>query len=174
MTLIAGWVLIVMALFGFGLIVYGLIHQYGLRNLPQTPGTMVSCAPLLTHSNTTPADPGGSSTSSTMWTVDARYTFTANGKSYEGRRMSNVQPRNLVRKANPDGPVPDNILELCRRYAPGTAVSVYYDPSDPRYSFIFFTTPLKNWPWIIFPLMFGGVGWFFLHLAHKAAQTAMR
>lgn len=174
MTLIAGWVLVAMALLGTGLILRGLMHQYGLLNLPQAQGTMLRCEPLLTHSNTMPANPGGSSTSSTIWTVDARYSFSINGKPYEGRRISNVQPRKLVRKANPDGPVPEKIAEVCRRYAPGTAVRVYYDPSDMRYSFIFFTSPLHNWPWIIFPLMFGGAGWFFLQLAGKAAHTTIR
>jgi hypothetical protein len=165
----AGWILLALAGAGIFFILRGLVREYRLLAFPQTAGTMVSCEPLLTHSALMPAKAGRRS-ASPMWTVTARFSYSVGGVNYEGSRLSNQAPQKIVRSAHLDDPAPEPIAAVCRQYRSGTPIAVHYDPKDPRQSFVYFTSPLRNWPWILFPAITGLLGWFFLVGARFATR----
>jgi hypothetical protein len=152
-----GWILILLAALGTFTLLRNLVREYSLLGLPQAPGTMVSCEPLLTHTSPMPSK---DRSSAPLWTVVARLTYTVNGKSFEGKNLSNLAPRKIVRRAFPGDPPPESIAALCRNYQAGTPVLVRYDPGNPQRSFVFFTSPLRDWPWAIWPALAAFVGWF--------------
>jgi hypothetical protein len=166
---VGGWILIALAAVGFILLMRGLFREYRLLGLPVTDGTMESCEPLLGHTSTMPAKAGRRS-SSPMWTIAAAFTYTVNGVRYEGRKISNLEPQAIVRTAHPGDEPPENIAAICRQYSAGTAVRVHYEADNPKLSFVYFTSPLSDWPWALFPLALGLAGWFLVHLSRLAGR----
>jgi hypothetical protein len=164
-----GWVLIALAAVGFFFILRGLMREYKLLGFPVADGSMVSCDPLLGHTSTMPAKAGRRS-SSPMWTIAATYTYSVNGIRFEGHRLSNLAPQVIVRIAHAEDDPPEKIANLCRQYAAGTAVRVHYDPKNPKWSFVYFTSPLRDWPWALFPLALGLAGWLLIHLSRFAGR----
>jgi hypothetical protein len=135
-------------------------RQYKLLGLPIAPGTMTRCEPLLT--TTSAAANIGTPAVSPVWTVITRYSYSVNGVAHEGVNISNLAPRKIVGGAHPGAVTPACIAAICNKYRPGTEVSVHYQPNDPARSFIYFTSPVRDWPWLLVPLIAGLVGWFFL------------
>ena len=76
--------------------------------------------------------------------------------------MSNRTPQKIVTTAHFGDTPPESIAEICRIYSPGTTVQVTYSPEDPSKSFIYFTSPWRDWPTAIFPIMAALLGWFFI------------
>jgi hypothetical protein len=97
-----------------------------------------------------------------MWTVVARYSYSVNGVPYEGVNLSNLAPRKIVQSVQPGDAAPESIAAICSKYSLGTEVSVRYQPKDPSKSFVYFTSPARDWPWLLLPLLAASLGWFFL------------
>lgn len=167
MATTVGWVLIAIAAAGFFLILRGLVGEYRLLGFPTTDGAMASCNPLLGHTSSTAARTGQRG-SSPMWTITAAYTYSVDGVRYEGKRISNLEPQVIVRTAHQGDDPPEKIAAICRQYRAGTAVRVRYDPDNPKSSFVYFTSPLSDWPWALFPLVLGLAGWLLIHLSRFA------
>jgi hypothetical protein len=163
MAALVGWILIAIAVVGFFFILRSLVSEYRFLGFPVTDGAMVSCDPQLGHTSAMPAQAGRRS-ASPMWTVSAGYTYTVNGTHYEGHRLSNLEPQVIVRTAHAGDDPPEKIAAICRQYPTGTSVRVHYDPNNPKWSFVYFTSPLSDWPWALFPLALGLAGWLLVHL----------
>jgi hypothetical protein len=160
-----GWVLLALAALGTILILRYLAHEFNFLKLPQTTATMVSCEPLLART-----ERAGSRPSVPYWTVAARFTFSVNGVGVEGTHLSNLAPKSIADNWHLADAPPESIVALCRRYSSGTKVQVHYSPSDPRTSFVYFTSPLRDWPWAIAPILAGFIGWVFLFAGRLAAK----
>ena len=169
MAATVGWILIVLAVVGIFFLLRGLVREYRIKGFPVANGTMVSCKPQLGHTSSMPAKAGRRS-SSPMWTVAAVYTYSVNGIHYEGHNISNIAPQVLVRTAYPDDAPPASIDAICNRYIAGTAVQVHFAPADPKRSYIYFTSPLSEWPWALFPLCMGLAGWLLIHVARLGGR----
>ena len=164
-TSAAGGVCFALAALGMFLISRSLVREYALLKLPQTNGTMLSCEPVMAHTRRV-----GSSGVSAYWTVAARFAYSVNGTAFEGTRLSNLAPRTLAGNWHQADAPSASIVALCNKYYPGTKVQVRYRPGDPRISFVYFTSPLRDWPWVLFPLICGFSGWFFIFAARFAVK----
>ncbi len=150
-----GWVLLAFAALGAILILRYLVRELSFLRFPETQGKMVSCEPFLGHTERV-----GSRASVPFWTVDVRFTFNVNGTTVEGTHLSNLAPRIVADNWHMADAPPGSILALCSEYGPGTPVKVRYSPTDPETSYIYYTPPLRDWPWAVPPIVAGLVGWF--------------
>jgi len=156
-----GWIALAFAAAALVAILWNWSRQYKLLRYPATPGTMTRCDPLLTHTSSMPTSTGTPS-SAAMWTIVARYSYSVNGVTYGGVNLSNLAPRKIVSSAHQGDPPPASIAAICSKYSPGTAITVRYASQDPRKSFVYFTSPARDWPWLLLPLLAALLGWFFL------------
>ncbi|MCC6580619.1 MAG: DUF3592 domain-containing protein [Phycisphaeraceae bacterium] len=83
------------------------------------------------------------------YTVKAAYVFELSGQSYAGDTVS---------YAYPDGE--DNVRQLIEPLRPGDAVTVYYDPDDPRRNVLINGMPTMGWFVFVLPVLcFGMAVW---------------
>jgi hypothetical protein len=131
---------------GLAIVVLGAVVLYGyvrtllndreLRSWPQAEGKMLACEPEQTRVPGISFGPLNRNFSP-VWTVKAQYEFRVGSSSFQGDAISNARPTVLIRDAS-HPTVPASIRDICARYAPGTAVSVHYDPRAPEHSFVYF------------------------------------
>ena len=161
-----GWVFFALAGLSATIVGRNAVLEYRLRWLPRAPGVMESCNPVLVHTAS------GTSTgvhSAPKWIVDAKFSYSIGGVHYEGTRLSNILPEKIVASSEYSLTEPPNsIAAVCRRYSPGTEIQVFYDPSNPKFGFVYFASPIKRWPWVIPPVLAFLVGSFFFYLARFA------
>jgi hypothetical protein len=156
--LIASWFLFTVAALVMLLLIVNLYKQYNLLRLPVTRGLMLWCKPLLTHDRMTSRD----SHPNPVWTVVARFRYTVEGMTFESENFANIQIRTFVWLVHVDEKPPKSIARICEQYAEGSSVSVHYRPQNPKLSFVYFSSPLWDWPWVLFPTIAGLLGWFCL------------
>jgi hypothetical protein len=109
------------------------------RNWPTTAGVIVS-AERAKHTAQGPRRQSGSVT----YEAKLRYSYRVNGVSYEGTRVS------FGDFAGTSGSSQAASARLAQ-YAPGRAVTVYYQPRNPDVSVL--ETKVR-WPSIVFPIGF--------------------
>jgi hypothetical protein len=151
------------AALGFFFIVRGVVREYRLQDLPEAEGLMESCEPILSQTN-----PGTNTNvkSAPLWVVQARYSYNLNGVRYTGTELSNIPPTKVVHGTlDWSNEPPESIAAICRRYSAGTKIEVHYQLDNPKESFVYFTSPLHKWPWIIAPLLAVFLGGVFLFMA---------
>jgi hypothetical protein len=156
-----GWIALAVSAVALVAILLSWSGQFKLLRYPSTPGTMTRCEPLLTRTSSMPSS-AGTPSFAPKWTVVARYTYRVNGVPFEGANLSNLSPRTIVSSGHQGDPPPESIAAICRKYGPSTPITVRYKPQDPCKSFVYFTSPIRDWPWLLVPVLAALVGWFFL------------
>jgi hypothetical protein len=109
------------------------------RSWPTTAGVIVSAEKVKHTGQSTRRQPA-----SVTYEAKLLYSYTVNGVSYEGTRVS------FGDFAGSSGPSQAASARLTR-YPPGRAVTVYYQPRNPVVSVL--ETQVR-WPSIVFPIGF--------------------
>lgn len=161
-----GWLFLTISVAGAIAVVWGAVRQYSLLRLPRVPGVMLTCDPVLSHTN---AASVSTARTRPLWIISASFAYKVNGVSYLGKDLSNLPPVQIVRTQtfDPNKP-PERIRFLCESYKPGTTISIYYSPKNPNKSFVYFSSPLTQWGWTIPVLITASIGWLFFFLARFA------
>jgi hypothetical protein len=161
---------LLVALLTAGMIAWQVIQQYKEAKLPQAPGVMVSCETILSQTDGVPTS-ANTARAAPMWTIRSRYTYTVDGKEYNGHVFSQRKVGKIQNRVTVDSTAPESIAKFCRQYAPGSAVQVYYYADDPQTSFIYFNPPYTDWQWILIPLVAALFSAFFFVVANFARKT---
>lgn len=165
--MIAAWFFFLVAALLLLVILFNLKEQYALLRLPIVNGTMLRCTPQLGQIQTQSSVISHSS-SNPVWTVDARFRYIVDGKTFERAHFANIRISDQVQSVRLDDPPPHSIAHLCELYAPGTLVAVHYRPEAPQHSFVYFSSPLWGWPWMLLPTFAALLGWFCLFCSRLA------
>jgi hypothetical protein len=152
---VIGCIFLAVGSLGVIAILHSLVRHYALLKLPVTPGTMLQCQPVLRSQRNFDDTVG-------VWGIDARFRYSVNGENFESTTFANLPPQKVAPRSHQGDDPPESIAALCRQFCPGTAVQVHYQPSSPRRSFVYFVSPLRDWPWALFPILAGMFGWFCL------------
>lgn len=116
------------ALFGLplvGLALSTFAKDRRIARWPRAPGTVVSSR--IASSTGTTRDKQGYSQEYTSYTPEVTYRYVIDGTEYEGSAVARGELSTTTRSA----------VEACvDRYAPGNAIEVLYDPTDPTTAYL--------------------------------------